>query len=138
VSGFLHSRAHLVGTVEPRGPGPTDRKGPPPVAAPCPGSCTTAPPATPARHVQDGLLPLKQTVRHLLGRRTTLIVLRLTARLGDGLAAPPIIRGTGPDTDLTDSNAAPTIDAVGRQLHERAGVDRSGIPSPAGWTPPSG
>jgi hypothetical protein len=44
VSGFLHSRAHLVGTVEPRGPGPTDRKGPPPVAAPCPGSCTTAPP----------------------------------------------------------------------------------------------
>jgi hypothetical protein len=34
-----------------------------------PGSCTAAPPATPAHHVQDGLLPLKQTVRHLLEPR---------------------------------------------------------------------
>ncbi len=86
-------------------------------------------------HVQDGLLPLKQTVRHLLEPRTTFLVRRFTARVGDGLSARSFV--TGPDTGLTDGNAAPTMDAVGRQSHdELAWTDR--IPSPGGWTPPSG
>jgi len=89
----------------------------------------------PAHHVQDGLLPLKQTVRHLLEPRTTFLVRRFTARVGDGLSARSFV--TGPDTGLTDGNAAPTMDAVGRQSHdELAWTDR--IPSPGGWTPPSG
>jgi hypothetical protein len=38
---------------------------------------------------------------------------------------------------LTDANAAPRMDGVGRQSHgELASTDR--IPSPGGWTPPSG
>src|SRR6266540_3485721 len=40
-----------------------------PTSLSCPGFCTAAPPATPAHHVQDGLLPLNQTVRHLLEPR---------------------------------------------------------------------
>ncbi len=57
-------------------------------------------------HVQDGLLPLKQNVRRLLEPRTTFLVRRFTARVGDGL---PALRSfvAGPDTGLTDANAAP-------------------------------
>ena len=86
--------------------------------------------------MQDGLLPLKQTVRRLLEPRTTFLVRRFTARVGDGL---PALRSfvAGPDTGLTDANAAPTMDGVGGESHdELAWTDR--IPSPGGWTPPSG
>jgi hypothetical protein len=44
------------------------RRAPPPR----PGSCTPAPPATPAHHVKDRLLPPQQTIRHLLDPRLML------------------------------------------------------------------
>lgn len=54
---------------------------------------------------------------------------------GDGLPARSFV--AGPHTGLTDANAAPRMDAMGRQSHgELAWTDR--IPSPGGWTPPSG
>src|SRR6266545_3259850 len=67
-------RPDLVGTVDaqPRPHGSEEARLP--VAAPCPGSCTAAPPATPAPHAQDGLLPLKQTVRYILEPLTTFLV----------------------------------------------------------------